>query len=55
MKITRRGAALGLAAMPAVPILSARAQSAFPSRALTLIIPFPAGGPADTFAPQMAS
>ena len=57
MKITRRGAALGLAALPAVPILGAAAsaqQAAFPSRSLTMIIPFPAGGPADTFGRPLA-
>ena len=51
MNITRRGAALGLAALPA---FGASAQQAFPSRALTMIIPFPAGGPADTFGRPLA-
>ncbi|TBR28559.1 MAG: tripartite tricarboxylate transporter substrate binding protein, partial [Reyranella sp.] len=56
MTITRRAAIAGLAALPAVPILSAgaRAQATFPSKPLTLIIPFPAGGPADTFGRPLA-
>ena len=33
----------------------AHAQSAFPSKAIRLIVPFPAGGPTDVFARQYAS
>lgn len=52
MGITRRGAVAGLVAMPA---LGARAQQpAFPTRSLTLIVPFPAGGPADIFGRHLA-
>ena len=51
MNITRRGAVAGLAALPAY---GASAQQTFPSKALTMIIPFPAGGPADTFGRPLA-
>jgi tripartite-type tricarboxylate transporter receptor subunit TctC len=51
MKITRRGAVAGLAALPA---LDAWAQPAFPSKPCTLIVPFPAGGPADIFGRHLA-
>ena len=45
--ITRRAALAGLAALP---IADASAQQPiFPSKALTLIVPFPPGGPADIF------
>ena len=44
--ITRRAALAGLATLPAV---EGRAEPAFPSKPLTLIVPFPAGGPADIF------
>src|SRR5438309_6254262 len=36
--------AWGLAAMPAVALRPARAQSKFPERAIRLVIPFPPGG-----------
>lgn len=51
MNITRRGAVAGLAALPAY---GASAQQTFPSKALTMIIPFPAGGPADTLGRPLA-
>jgi tripartite-type tricarboxylate transporter receptor subunit TctC len=51
MHITRRGAVAGLAALPA---FGAAAQTAFPSRSLTLVVPFPAGGPADLFGRHLA-
>ncbi len=55
MKITRRGAIAGLAAAPFVHAAAARAQSGpFPSHPLTLIVPFPAGGPADIFGRYLA-
>lgn len=48
MKITRRATVAGLAGLPLVQA-QARAQSNFPSKPLTLVVPFPAGGPADIF------
>ncbi|MEI9900239.1 MAG: tripartite tricarboxylate transporter substrate-binding protein [Hyphomicrobium sp.] len=42
----RRAAIAGLAALPA---FSAAAETPFPSKPLTMIVPFPAGGPADNF------
>lgn len=51
MTITRRGIVAGLAAFPA---LGAAAQQPFPSKPLTLVVPFPAGGPADTFGRPLA-
>lgn len=54
--ITRRTALAGLAIVPA--ILSSRGtvaqQPAFPSKPLIMIIPFPAGGPADIFGRYLA-
>jgi tripartite-type tricarboxylate transporter receptor subunit TctC len=46
LSITRRTAVAGLAALP---FAQAQAQSSFPSKPLTLVVPFPAGGPADIF------
>ena len=51
MTITRRAAVTGLAALP---LAGAWAQPAFPSRPLTLVVPFPAGGPADIFGRNLA-
>jgi len=51
MSLTRRGALAGLGALPFTT--TARAQ-AFPSKPLTLIVPFPAGGPADIFGRHLA-
>ncbi|TAJ26708.1 MAG: hypothetical protein EPO67_18060, partial [Reyranella sp.] len=51
MRITRRGAVAGLVALPA---FGAAAQPTFPSKPLTLVVPFPAGGPADTFGRPLA-
>jgi tripartite-type tricarboxylate transporter receptor subunit TctC len=50
LTITRRAAAAGFAALP----LAVRAEPAFPSRPLTLVVPFPAGGPADIFGRNLA-
>ena len=44
LRLTRRTALLGLAACP----LPALAQSRFPDRPIRLIVPWTAGGPADT-------
>jgi tripartite-type tricarboxylate transporter receptor subunit TctC len=51
LSITRRGAVAGLAALSLAP---AQAQTTFPSKPLTLIVPFPAGGPADIFGRNLA-
>jgi len=51
MTITRRAA---LASLVALPLASARAEAPFPSRPLTFVIPFPAGGPADIFGRHLA-
>lgn len=55
MSLSRRTALAGLAAVPfgAAPIQS-HAQQAFPSKPLTLVIPFPAGGPSDVFGRHLA-
>jgi tripartite-type tricarboxylate transporter receptor subunit TctC len=55
MSITRRGALAGLAALPAFEAHSQQlAQAPFPSRPFTLVVPFPAGGPADIFGRNLA-
>jgi tripartite-type tricarboxylate transporter receptor subunit TctC len=52
MAITRRGALAGIAGIATLPA-PALAQ-AFPSRTMTLVVPFPAGGPADVFGRLLA-
>ena len=52
MNITRRGAVAGLTALPLVPAVAQ--QPAFPIKPLTLVVPFPAGGPADIFGRNLA-
>jgi len=51
LSITRRGTVAGLAALP---LAGARAQAAFPTKPLTLVVPFPAGGPADIYGRNLA-
>jgi tripartite-type tricarboxylate transporter receptor subunit TctC len=51
MYITRRVALGGLAALP---LSSPRADTPFPARPLTFIVPFPAGGPSDIFGRYLA-
>ncbi len=53
MSITRRVAVGGLAALPFVQA-KAEAQQTFPSKPFTLVVPFPAGGPADIFGRNLA-
>ncbi|HZX86808.1 MAG TPA: tripartite tricarboxylate transporter substrate-binding protein [Reyranella sp.] len=53
MSITRRVAVGGLAALPFVQT-KAQAQQTFPSKPFTLVVPFPAGGPADIFGRNLA-
>ena len=53
MSITRRVAVGGLAALPFVHG-RAQAQQNFPSKPMTLVVPFPAGGPADIFGRNLA-
>jgi len=51
MSISRRAALGGLAALSAG---QARAQAAFPTKPMTLVVPFPAGGPSDVFGRHLA-
>jgi tripartite-type tricarboxylate transporter receptor subunit TctC len=51
LNITRRVAVGGLAALP---FAQAQAQQNFPSKPFTLVVPFPAGGPADIFGRNLA-
>lgn len=51
MSFSRRAT---LAGMAALPFGMAHAQQTFPSKPLTLIIPFPAGGPSDVFGRHLA-
>ena len=55
MKLSRRSALAGLGASSFAPSLATTAHAqAFPAKPLTLIVPFPAGGPADIFGRHMA-
>ena len=47
-KMTRRALGAGLAALPAALAMPAAAQDAYPTRPITMVIPFAAGGPTDT-------
>ena len=51
MSISRRAALAGLAALSAG---QTRAQAAFPTKPMTLVVPFPAGGPSDVFGRHLA-
>jgi tripartite-type tricarboxylate transporter receptor subunit TctC len=51
VSLTRRAAIGGLAALP---LAQASAQQPFPSKPCTLVVPFPAGGPADIFGRNLA-
>jgi tripartite-type tricarboxylate transporter receptor subunit TctC len=53
MSIRRRAALAGMAALP-LGSAGTRAQAPFPTKPLTLIVPFPAGGPADIFGRRLA-
>ena len=53
MPLSRRRAAAALAAAPFIA-RGALAQPAFPVRPMTLVIPFPAGGPSDVFGRHLA-
>jgi tripartite-type tricarboxylate transporter receptor subunit TctC len=56
MKLSRRGTLAGLGSLAlgsSALATSARAQ-AFPTKPLTLVIPFPAGGPSDVFGRHLA-
>jgi tripartite-type tricarboxylate transporter receptor subunit TctC len=54
MKLSRRGAVAGLVAAPFLREAAHAQSAAFPSRPLTLVIPFPAGGPSDVFGRHLA-
>ena len=54
MIISRRGAIAGLAAAPFLQQAASAQSAGFPSHPLTLIVPFPAGGPADIFGRYLA-
>src|SRR5882762_9695860 len=54
MTVSRRGAIAGLAAAPFLQRTANAQSGGFPSRPLTLVIPFPAGGPSDVFGRHLA-
>jgi tripartite-type tricarboxylate transporter receptor subunit TctC len=54
MTISRRGALAGLAVAPFVQSAVHAQSGPFPNHPLTLIVPFPAGGPADIFGRYLA-
>lgn len=51
--ITRRGIIAGIAAATALPAFAQEAE--YPTRPVTIIVPWPAGGPTDTFARVLAA
>lgn len=54
MTVSRRGAVAGLATLSLLPNAARAQQPSFPSHPLTLVVPFPAGGPADIFGRYLA-
>src|SRR5882724_13129265 len=52
MTIPRRGALAGLSALSLAG--GVRAQQPFPGKPMTLVVPFPAGGPSDVFGRHLA-
>ena len=54
MTLSRRGAIAGLAAAPFLRGTANAQPGGFPSHPLTLVVPFPAGGPADIFGRYLA-
>jgi tripartite-type tricarboxylate transporter receptor subunit TctC len=55
MTISRRNAVAGLGVASVLGIAARlSAQPAFPSKPMTLVIPFPAGGPSDVFGRHLA-
>lgn len=52
--LRRASAVVLMAACGALPAGAALAQAAYPSRAITIVVPYPAGGSNDTFARQVA-
>jgi len=54
MLISRRGALAGLVAAPFVQKAANAQAASFPDHPLSLIVPFPAGGPADIFGRYLA-
>ncbi|MBS0519453.1 MAG: tripartite tricarboxylate transporter substrate binding protein [Proteobacteria bacterium] len=50
--LSRRAMLAGVAGLPAAPALAQ--QSPFPVKPLTMVVPFPAGGPADIFGRYLA-
>ena len=53
-QMDRRGVLKWAASAAAVGVSGAQAQSTWPAKPVTLIVPFPAGGPTDVFARQFA-
>ncbi|MEH3086716.1 MAG: tripartite tricarboxylate transporter substrate binding protein [Xylophilus ampelinus] len=52
--VRRRALALGLIAGACLAAAGVRAQDAYPSKPVTIVVPYPAGGSNDTFARQIA-
>ena len=54
-QMDRRGVLKWAASAAAVGVSGAQAQSAWPAKPVTLIVPFPAGGGTDAFARPMSA